>query len=293
MDAVVDAGARGEALRVDRVWFLNNGWMHTRKGHGRWAADAANGGRIKVKVCGRDVDEAVGGRRAGSWRRTMRRRAASPVCWRQTRRRSRRDRPVSGGGGNGAEGLERIVGSGPYRGRAIRRGLLPARGRAAGAGRSVQQVYLVARDGRDACGGRRPRRRRGGGDSLVVPFSDHFVIRMPKRACQRGDGRRSGDGELPLYGDGVETASAEGFGRRPRSAPTCARGRCGGRRRRTRRPLLARAVEGCCGSWAGRRPEVSGGQSLPPWAAVWGAPPEAQGAGTAGAARRVWGASTC
>jgi len=48
-------GARGEALRVDRVWFLNNGWMHTRKGHGRWAADAANGGRIKVKVCGRET----------------------------------------------------------------------------------------------------------------------------------------------------------------------------------------------------------------------------------------------
>ena len=288
-------GARGEALRVDRVWFLNNGWMHTRKGHGRWAADAANGGRVKVKVCGRETSMKLTAS-GGQWKLAPYNEAEGGIAGvleADKKAIAAWDRPVSGGGGgNGAEGLaERIVGSGPYRGKGLsgeayflRAGVLQVPG-----GAFSKYTWWHAMDEtRVRWATTEEAARDGGGDSLVVPFSDCFVIRMPKRGVLSAVmGGGSGDGELPaLYGDGVEAASAEWI---LRPAATQCADVCAGLSLRRLTPSdkaaspLARAVEGCCGwSWAGfgGLKFLAGGQLVSPWGGgVWGAPPEAQGAG--------------
>jgi len=259
------------AYRLEKVWFLAHGWMHSSKGYGRW--QPASESAVTIEICNMrlTVTTATG---EGEWAllaegKEIARLKAKPVevkVWQTTVA----EMPSSNLG-------RRVTATGPYQGSRsgwlmlLRGGVLQAIGK-----------YQQYGHWREVAGVPESIELIGAGKPVQVFFADCFVMRIPEEVSIPTSAEALTP--PPKYGAGVAANNAEWILRPP--ASTC-KDVCTGFTLRKLTPedragsTLARAIENCCNmAWAGfgGMRFLSNGALETPWGSgTWGAPPEAQG----------------
>ena len=281
----------GRAYRLEKMWILNNGFLLSQKGHGRWGDDAG-GGHLAFSMCGLKFKLKLVVDDAGKWRldseqgttvATLEATAEQAAIWSATPTTPTDDL------------AKRVEGSGPYRGMKagaiylLRGGVVQASGGAYnhytswhshGDGHTVS-LHITA----------------GSTEMVVAQFTDCWTLRFPSSTRGRlltqmlGSADSSGGGANlsaplpPKYGKDVATDQAEWIIQPPATMCTDV---CAGltMRRLTESDRAASAAaqsaEECNGgfAWAGfgGLKFMRGGELITPWGrGTWGAPPEAQG----------------
>ena len=283
------------AYRLEKMWILNNGWLNSGKGHGRWGLLPKKGGgdgyeddAVVLQICQRRITVKAVFSASEAWTLVdaddathvigkLEAPAEALELWRQ---------PVLT---PTSELAARVEGSGPFRGGStgaivlLRAGVLAAEG--GPYMRHTRWRALEASSGREAIA-------LGGADlgaeasthAITADFTDCWILRFPERRAGGLLPAAEPAGRPPRYGDGVSARSAEWI---LQPSATLCKDVCAGL---TLRPMTdadhagsiaARSLEGCCGfSWAGfggMKLEPNGVLKTPWGSGRWGAPPEAQG----------------
>ena len=286
----------GRSFRLEKMWILNNGWMVSQKGHGRWGVNGASDPYLTFATCGQklrlklviapaDATEGAGGwslvTDGGETMATLSVPADVLALW-STAPRAPAD-----------ELAARVEGSGPYRGtRAgsiylLRAGVMQAYG-------SAYHRYTRWRTHGDGHTLSLSTPAGDTGGELVAHFSDCWIIRFPAASASSmlhgllsggGAGGNLSAAAPPRYGTGIAADQAEWI---VQPAASLCEDVCAGLTLRKlnaedrAKSAAARSLEECgCGfTWAGfgGLQFLPGGELKTPWGrGVWGAPPEAQG----------------
>ncbi len=290
-----DGADRSNAFRLEKLWILNNGWLISSKGHGRWGLVPKVGSTsdyepelVTLQICTKRLLVRASLEPGEQWMLMSERNGGQVIAKLEAPKDAVElwsKPPVT----PTSELAARVEGSGPYRGGGpgslvlLRAGVLHVEN-GPHTGRTRWRV-LDSPGGRDAIGLGGPELQADPSKHTVTAdFTDCWVLRFPERRAAGFLPDVSPTGPPPKYGEGVAGRSAEWI---VQPSATLCKDVCAGLTLRALTPqdragsVVARSVENCCGfSWAG----FGGLKFLPdgvlqtPWGGgKWGAPPEAQG----------------